>query len=347
MSQAIAVSKPTGASRTVAAIQIAAALGAFALVVWLAPVLMSGYWVKIVTSALIFSVAAASVSLIFSQLGMVTLCQQALMGVGGWFALRIGHAGSLPFEVALIGGGISAAVFGVMAGLPSLRTRGIYFALATLMIAATFQVVIGVAGFPDGGSDWLGRVHLGDRIMMPRPSLGESDTAYLRYCAVVTFICMALIGAHVRSKAGRAWAQIRRGEAAALVGGVNIYVFQIWAFALAGFLAGVSGGLLAANLGVLDPTAFPVTQSILLFAASIIGGAFNWFGPLVAGFLMRVIPGLLTDLNINGNVATILFGLALLHALITARQGISAQIARLAGRVAASLRGENRGPKND
>lgn len=308
-----------------------------ALLIWLAPLALPDYWVRLTTSALILSIAAASVSLIFAQLGMVSLGQQAVMGVGAWAALRIGHGLPVPFEVSLMGAGITGAVFGVLMALPSLRTRGVYFALSTLMIESAFQVAIGVVGFPDGGPGFLGRVSFGNRIVMARPWLGQTDLSYLRYCAVAAIVCLVLVAGHARTRPGRAWAQIRSGEAAAIVGGVNIPAFQLWAFALSGFLAGVSGGLLAGHLGNLDPTVFPAGQSILLFAAAIVGGAFNWFGPLVSGFLMRMVPGLLTDWNIDGNVATVLFGVALLHALVTAPRGIAAQLAGLAEQIARLL----------
>ena len=125
-----------------------------------------------------------------------------------------------------------------------------------------------------------------------------------------------------RTRAGRAWALIRRSEPVAVAMGVNIVAYKVFAFALAGFLAGVSGALMAANIGQLDGRAFPASESIMMFALTVIGGAFHWSGPIFAGLLLRAVPGLLTDWHVDGNLAIMVFGAGLLHALITAPQGV-------------------------
>ena len=132
---------------------------------------------------------------------------------------------------------------------------------------------------------------------------------------VVVGLCYLLVLVHVRGRAGRAWAMIRRSEVCALAGGVNIVAYKVWAFALAGFLAGIAGGLLAGGVGQLDGSAFPASQSIMLFALTIVGGAYSWIGPFIAGLLFRAFPALLNDFRVDGNIATIVFGVGLLHAL--------------------------------
>jgi branched-chain amino acid transport system permease protein len=273
---------------------------------------------------------------LFAQLGMVSLAQYGLLGVGGWFALRIAHGSGLPFEIALLGGGVAAAALGLVVGLPALRMRGLYLAIITLMTAGAIQVLISAFGFPDGGPGWLGKSS-GARAMMPRPWLAGGDEAYFRYAIVVVALCFLLVGLHVRARPGRAWAMIRRGEVCALAGGVNIVAYKVWAFTLAGFLAGIAGGLLAGGVGQLDGSAFPASQSILLFALTIVGGAYSWLGPIVAGLLLRAFPALLNDFHVDGNIATMIFGVGLLHALITAPQGAAGQLADLSRKVAGLL----------
>ena len=103
----------------------------------------------------------------------------------------------------------------------------------------------------------------------------------------IGFVIVMLIQ---RSRAGRAWALIRRSEPVAVAMGVNIVAYKVVAFALAGFLAGVAGGLMAANIGQLDGRAFPPSDSIMMFALTVIGGAFHWSGPIFAGLLLRAVP---------------------------------------------------------
>jgi branched-chain amino acid transport system permease protein len=144
---------------------------------------------------------------------------------------------------------------------------------------------------------------------------------------------LLLIEMHRRTRAGRAWALIRRGEAAALGAGVNILLYQTWAFGLAGFCAGVSGALLAGSVGQLDGRAFGASESVMLFALCVVGGVGHWSGALIAGLLLRAVPSLFTDLGINGSLSMILFGVALLQALMSSQRGVAGQLAELALRV--------------
>jgi branched-chain amino acid transport system permease protein len=301
----------------------------------LVPWLANAYWIKTLTSSLALAVAAAGVALLYGQLGLVSLCQYALLGVGGWVALRVGHGLQWPFELCVLAGGLSAGVVGMLAGLPALRLKGLYLALVTLMLAGGFQVVVSATGFPDGGDGWLGRISGSERLTFPRPAIAQSDSAYFAYVAVWLAAILALLDLHRRTRAGRAWALIRRGEAVAQGAGVNVLLYQTWAFGLAGVCAGVAGTLLAGAVGQLDGRAFPASESVMLFALTIVGGAYHWVGALVAGLLLRAVPSLLIDLGVNGFLAMVFFGAALLHALITAPKGLAGQwVAALTRRTA-------------
>jgi branched-subunit amino acid ABC-type transport system permease component len=301
------------------------------------PYLASAYWLKTFTGVIIIALCSLSVAVLYAQLGMVSLCQYALFGVGGWVALRLYHGFHIPFEIDLLAGGVAASIFGVIFGLPALRMRGLYFALITLMIAAAFQVFISAIGFPDGGPGWSGKVYAGLRQYMPHPPLAASDAAYFRYVVGVVAIGFAAVMLIQRTRAGRAWALIRRSEPVAVAMGVNIVAYKVVAFAIAGFFAGVAGALMAAHIGQLDGRAFPASDSIMMFALTVIGGAFHWSGPVFAGLLLRAVPGLLTDWHIDGNLATMVFGAGLLHALITAPQGVSGQVVALGRAIGAKL----------
>ena len=292
-----------------------------ALVPWLA----NAYWIKTLTSSLALAVAASGVALLYGQLGLVSLCQYALLGGGGWVALRVGHGLLWPFEVCVLAGGLSAGLVGMLAGLPALRLKGLYLALVTLMLAGGFQVVVSAMGFPDGGDGWLGRINGSERLMLPRPTIAQSDSAYFAYVAAWLAAMLALLDLHRRTRAGRAWALIRRGEAVAQGAGVNVLLYQTWAFGLAGMCAGVAGTLLAGAVGQLDGRAFPASESVMLFALTLVGGAYHWVGAVVAGLLLRAVPSLLIDLGVNGFMAMVFFGAALLHALITAPKGLAGQ----------------------
>jgi branched-chain amino acid transport system permease protein len=82
-------------------------------------------------------------------------------------------------------------------------------------------------------------------------------------------------------------------------------------------------------VGQLDGRNFPASDSILLFALTVVGGAYSWLGPAITGLLFRAFPSLLTAWNVDGNLAFIVFGVALLHALITAPAGVAGQLSDL------------------
>jgi branched-chain amino acid transport system permease protein len=296
-------------------------------------VFAGGYWLSIFTSSFAIALAAAGTGLLYGRLGLISLCQYTLVGIGGWVSLRVYHAFHPPFEICVLAGGFGASIIGVIWGLPAIRMRGLYLALATLMLAGAFQVVIANWSFPNGGTNFLG--YMGDkpRIDFARPPFASGDAGYLVYVAVVLILGLALLELHRQSKPGRAWALISRDERMAAASGVRIIFYKTWGFALAGFLAGVGGGLLAGVYGGLDSGAFSASQSILLFAVSVIGGVFDWPGAIFAGLLFGVPPAFLNYLGVNGYFAILLFGAGLIHALITAPTGMSGQVMGLIERL--------------
>ncbi|NGO55829.1 ABC transporter permease subunit [Allomesorhizobium camelthorni] len=289
------------------------------------PVLVGSQWVLIFTSTACFALAAAGIGLMYARLNMVSLTQVGLMGVGGWVTLRMNHGLGLPFEFNLLAAGVVTAAFGMLLALPALRMRGLYLALITLMSAGGIEIVLSTFRFPNGGEGFWGVM---PSVAAPfrRPVLAIEDGAYLRYAIVVSTLGMLLIELHRRGAPGRAWAMIRRSEAAAMASGVNVTLYKAWAFALSGLLAGLAGGLLAGSIGLLDAATFRAPESIMLFALAVVGGAGSWPGAVIAAILYRVLPALFNDWGLNPDLALVIFGAALLHAIMTAPEGIAGQI---------------------
>jgi len=300
-----------------------------AVVAGVVALVANSYWISTLTSAVALALSVTGVSILYGQLGLVSLCQLALVGVGGWVTLRIGHTGMVPFEISLICGGLGASLVGLVFGIPALRLRGLYLSLVTLMLAGGFQTVISAWGFPDGGSGFFGRADGFERSMLARPRIAQGEVAYFVYVCAVAAICLALARMHRFTRPGRAWALIRKGPAVAAASGVNVLLFKAWAFALAGFLAGIGGGLLAGNVGQLDGASFNAFENLELFALAVVGGVYHWYGALISGLLLRALPSLLTDFGINGYIAIGIFGIGLFQALATAPSGIAGQIAAL------------------
>ena len=152
---------------------------------------------------------------------------------------------------------------GTLIGLPALRLSGLYLALITLMAAGALTILLRTAQFPNGGSGFFGNSSAGGASsLLPRPSIARSDVAYYRYCVIAALVMFAVAAWHVRGKPGRAWAAIRQSEASAVAAGVHTTLYKLWAFALASFMAGIAGGLLAASAGGVAIAQFPVSNSI-------------------------------------------------------------------------------------
>ncbi len=310
------------------------AFAVFAFVVL--PSIADSFWMSVLTSAACFAMAAAGVAFIYARLGMVSLTQVGLMGIGGWVTLRLNYAFGFPFEVNLVIASLVTMVFGWILALPALRLRGLYLALVTLMAAGGLEILFSTFQFPNGGDGFWG-VKLGSLEPFRGPALATSAQAYLRYVVVFVTLSLLFIEAHLRLFPGRAFAMIRRSEAAAMAAGVNVTLYKTWAFGIAGLLAGAAGGLLAGSLGLLDDGTFRAPESIMIFALVVVGGVRSWAGPLVAAFLYRVMPAFLSSWGVNTNLAYVIFGAGLLHALITAPNGIAGQLGDAAGLVLRKL----------
>jgi branched-chain amino acid transport system permease protein len=302
------------------------------------PPLLSAYWTDVATSVAIYSVVALGLNMLMGRVGMVSLGQIAVLALGAWIAARLDFGTSLPFPIVLLITGLITMVLGTVIGLPALRLSGLYLALITLMLAGAITVVLTATNFPNGGGGFKGYTDtLQGSTSVRRPSIATADAAYFRY-VVVFAIAMFLIALwHVRSKPGRAWAAIRQSEPAALAAGVNITLYKLWAFALASFMTGVAGGLLAAQVNHLYTFQFRAVDSILLLAVVLMGGIYSLWGAIVAGAFMKLLPALLDNWGLPADLLTILFGVGILQVLLTAPGGVAQQFPRDMARLGGAL----------
>jgi branched-chain amino acid transport system permease protein len=324
---------------------VVAALLAF--VIFAVPSFVGSDWITTFTSVAIYSVAALGFGILYGRVGMISLGQIALLTIGCWVGARIAYATALPFPIVLIAAGAITCAIGTLVGLPALRLSGLYLALITLMFAGATTVVLAVTDFPNGGGGFTGRSVTGvlttETPPVRRPSWANGDTAFYRYTVIVCAILFLLALVHVAAKPGRAWASIRESPPAALAAGVNITLYKLWAFALASFITGVAGCLLAAQVGVPRAITFQTQDSLTLAAAAMIGGIYSLWGAVLAGMFQQLVPFLFqAQWGINTNLVLILFGVGLLQVLLTAPGGLVDQfpkdMARLGRFVVRSVR---------
>ncbi|MBT2320942.1 branched-chain amino acid ABC transporter permease [Variovorax paradoxus] len=260
------------------------------------PLLASDYLFRaILIPFLIFSLAAVGVNILVGYCGQISLGSGAFMAVGAYGAYNFfARIPGLPLIPALILGGLCATAFGILFGLPSLRVRGLYLAVATL--AAQFF------------ADWMflrvkwftldtpsGSVAVSNLQVFGLPL--ESAVSKYLFCLVVLAIIALLAKNLVRGAIGREWMAIRDMDVAAAVIGIRPMYAKLSAFAVSSFIIGVAGALWAfVYLGAWEPSAFSVDYSFRLLFMVIIGGLGSIMGSFFGAAFIVVLPIALNQL---------------------------------------------------
>jgi branched-chain amino acid transport system permease protein len=293
------------------------------------PQLMSGYYTGYMTLVAIYSIVTLGLGLLVGRVGLYSLGQGAVLQIGAWTGARLLYATAQPFPVVVLEAGIVTMLIGTAIGLPALRMRGLYLALITLMFAGAITVILATVNFPNGGGGFTG--YDGNSVHIPpirRPSIAGTDPAYFRYVVVVALIIFALVILHLKTRPGRAWAAIRQSEPAALAAGINTTFYKLWAFALASFITGVAGAVLAGQSHYLYSINFATQDSIILLAVALMGGVYSLWGAVIAALLMQLLPAVLQSFGVSYAWLTIVFGIGVLQVLTTAPAGLVDQFPR-------------------
>jgi branched-chain amino acid transport system permease protein len=280
---------------------ITAALVLFAL--FGLPQLLSLYYIDTMTQVAVYSMVTLALGVLVGRVGLVSLGQVAVLAIGAWVAARLLFATTQPYPVILLEAGLITV------------------------------------NFPNGGHGFTG--YNGSLVHIPpirRPGIAGSDPAYFRYAVVVAIVMFALAYAHTKTKPGRAWAAIRQSEPAALAAGINVTLYKLWALALASFITGVAGGVLAGAVHYLYSIGFPTQDSITLLAVTLMGGAYSMWGAVVGALLYQFLPALLNNWGVSADWLIILFGLGVLQVLTTAPKGLADQVPRDLARLGRFLR---------
>jgi branched-chain amino acid transport system permease protein len=291
------------------------------------PPLMSAYYTITMIQVAIYSIVTLGLGLLVGRVGMYSLGQLAVLTIGAWVGARLLFATSQPYILVVIEAGLVTMIIGSLITLPALRLRGLYLALITLMLAGGVTVIEATLNFPNGGGGFSG--YNGSQLHAPqirRPSFASTDPAFYRFSVIVAIVMFLLVFAHLRARPGRAWAAIRQSEPSALAAGINTTFYKLWAMALAAFVTGVAGALLAGADRELFSIDFPIQNSILLLAVVLMGGAFSLAGAVVAAFLQAFLPAALYNLwGVPNDWLIILFGIGVMQVLATAPGGIADQ----------------------
>ncbi|MGV8900253.1 MAG: branched-chain amino acid ABC transporter permease [Burkholderiaceae bacterium] len=260
------------------------------------PLMASEYWFSaLLIPFLVFALAALGLNILTGYCGQLSLGSAAFMAVGAYgaynFQLRIE---GMPILLSFIMGGLSAAAVGVMFGLPSLRIKGFYLAVATL--AAQFFVVWVLTKFSWFSNDSSSGVIDAQKMEMFGYAI---DSPVRKYLFVLAIVCvMALLAKNlVRSSTGRAWMAVRDMDVAAEVIGIPLLRTKLLAFAVSSFYCGMAGALYAfAYLGSVEPDGFSLDLSFKILFMIIVGGVGSILGSFLGAAFILLLPILLDNL---------------------------------------------------
>lgn len=289
---------------------------------------IKGFWLYAIISVLIYVIVQVLISngtlnyfysntLIFICINiMLAASLHLVIGITGQFS--IGHAGFLAIGaymsaimtmkfgfslfVALIVAGIVAAIAGLIVGIPSLRLKGDYLAIATLGFGEIIRIIFLNIDYV-GGAAGMQVTHL---------------TTWT-YTFVCLFITLTAIANFTNSRHGRACISIREDEIASDAMGINTTYYKVVAFALGSFFAGIAGGLYAHNFYIIQPSNFGFLKSFDILIFVVLGGLGSLSGSVISAILLTIVSTILQDFP---STRMIIYSLVLIIVMLYRPQGL-------------------------
>ncbi|MGB9935958.1 MULTISPECIES: branched-chain amino acid ABC transporter permease [Thermodesulfovibrio] len=280
----------------------------FIVAVCLLPFFISGYWLRVLTQTFMFAAIATGSNIIIGYTGYPAFGNIAFFGIGAYVTgvlmtkYEISFIATLPF--CALGGFIVA----ILLGIPLLRLKGHYFAIATVgVMEAMKEIVDNMTEITGGG---LG-------LTLP---IMEGDPAYIYKFFYYTILLIMLLSIAIafivwKSKFGYALRAIRIDEDAASVMGINTALYKTFAWGISGALVSIAGGAYAYWLTYIDPsTVFVTSYSVKMFAMILLGGATTIFGPMLGAFILELISEIVWSkfIEIHGMILGLLIILVVL-----------------------------------
>ena len=253
---------------------------------------LNRYNTTIITNLCINVILAVSLNLVTGILGQLVLGHAGFMLAGAYaaalFTKNIGLPLSISLPIGLVLGGLLAAVFGVVIGIPALRLRGDYLAIITLGFGEIIRVVSINLKITNGAMGLGGIGSLQSR---------DNPAGMFIYAFIIAALLIFLSFTFGRSRHGRAVISIREDEIASESMGINTTYYKLFAFVLAAFFAGVAGGLAAHQTGMIDPSKYDFNRSVEILIMVVLGGMGSITGSVISASVLTLLPEMLRDFN--------------------------------------------------
>lgn len=251
-----------------------------------------GYAISIIERSLIFAVVAVSMNLVNGFTGLFSLGQAGFMAIGAYvtaiLTIPVSKRASvyyingisdaianieLPIPIALIMGGLTAALFAALIGIPVLRLKSDYLAIATLGFAEIIRAII--------ASPMMDKITNGSYGLKSIPAFANIYEVFL-----ISFLCIGIMVLLINSSYGRAFKAIRENEIAAESVGINIFKMKELSFIISSFFTGVGGGMLAMFMRSIDSKTFQLSLTYDILLIVILGGIGSVSGSILGAFII-------------------------------------------------------------
>ena len=279
------------------------------------PAFISGYGIRILNLALIAAIAVIGLNFAFGYAGLITLAQAGFVGCGAYItailSTTLGVSPFLSIPAAVVGSGLIAVII----GLPMLRLKGHYLALATLGFNVSFVIVATNWKSVMGGTDGISGI---PSLALPGwPIANDHRYYYVLWLALAlaTWCAWRIRNSHI----GLAMIAVRDDEIATGAASVGVTRIKLQAFALSALYAGLAGALFAHMTNFVAPDDFALGHSIIYLAMLIIGGEGSILGSIAGAIIVTFMPELMRDL---GTAYMIVFGSLMLLILIFLPKGL-------------------------
>lgn len=264
------------------------------------------YYLQLLILIGINTIMATSLNLILGYTGQLSIGHAAFMSLGAYGSALVTLHFGCPFLVSLLCGALLAALFGIIIGLPTLRLKGDYLAIATLGLGEIVRIVFLNLELTGGAVGLRG---------IPKKTT-------LLWVVLAVLFTVFILSRIIRSRIGRAFIAIREDETAADTMGINSTYYKTLCFGVGAFFAGLGGGLFAHYMRYLNPNSFGFMRSIEHLCMVVLGGLGNMWGAFIGATILTVTPELLRSV---ADLRLLIYGAVLVLMMRIRPQGLLGQ----------------------
>lgn len=249
------------------------------------PLFVSNYWIGLITLCAISAIGAIGLNILTGFTGQISIGVGAFLGVGGYTTAILTTTYGLSFWISLPIAGVVTAIIGGIFGIPALRLKGLYLAIATLAAQVIILFVISRWDSLTGGTSGM---------VLNRPTIGEyslsTNTSYYYLSIGIMLVTILYAVNLLRTRVGRAFLAVRDRDIAAQIMGINLFYYKVLAFIVSSFFVGIAGALLAHYTMIVSPELYNTTVSIQYLAMILIGGLGSVLGSILGATFITLLP---------------------------------------------------------